>query len=240
MTALGAADALQRDAADALAGFAAQFHHPCDAAGRKLVYLCGHSLGLQPRSAADYVGQELTDWQHLAVLGHDAAKRPWIPYHDAIEGQIEFGLAALTGALPSEVVAMNSLTVNLHLMMVSFFRPSGARNCILIEKSAFPSDRYAIVSQLQFHGLRAEEHLIEIEPRAGEHCLRTEDLLERIYGEGSRLALVVLPGVQYLTGQSLDLEPAIAAARRLTPAAVDYIARPIRLLALGAHHHKIL
>jgi kynureninase len=120
----------------------------------------------------------------------------------------------LTGALPSEVVAMNSLTVNLHLMMVSFFRPSGARNCILIEKSAFPSDRYAIVSQLQFHGLRAEEHLIEIEPRAGEHCLRTEDLLERIYGEGSRLALVVLPGVQYLTGQSLDLEPAIAAARR--------------------------
>jgi kynureninase len=210
VTALRAADALQRDAADALTGFAAEFHHPCDSTGRELVYLCGHSLGLQPRSAADYVRQELSDWQQMAVLGHDAAKRPWISYHERAAAP----LAALTGALESEVVAMNSLTVNLHLMMVSFFRPSGARNCILIEKSAFPSDRYAIVSQLNFHGLSAEEHLIEIEPRAGERCLRTEDLLDRIYGEGPRLALVVLPGVQYLTGQSLDLEPLIAAARR--------------------------
>jgi kynureninase len=210
VTALGAADALQRDAADALAGFAAEFHHPSDASGRKLVYLCGHSLGLQPRSAAEYVSQELADWQHMAVLGHGAAKRPWISYHERAAAP----LAALTGALQSEVVAMNSLTVNLHLMMVSFFRPSGGRNCILIEKSAFPSDRYAVVSQLQFHGLSAEEHLIEIEPRAGEHCLCTEDLLDRIGREGPRLALVVLPGVQYLTGQSLDLSYLIAAARR--------------------------
>ena len=210
MTALRAADALQRDAADPLADFAAEFHHPCDAAGRKLVYLCGHSLGLQPRLAADYVRQELADWQHMAVLGHDAAMRPWISYHERAAAP----LAALTGTLASEVVAMNSLTVNLHLMMVSFFRPSGARNCILIEKSAFPSDRYAVVSQLQFHGLSEAEHLLEIEPRAGEHCLRTEDLLERIERDGPRLALVLLPGVQYLSGQSLDLGPLIAAARR--------------------------
>jgi len=210
VTALRAADALQRDAADSLAGFAAEFHHPCDAAGRKLVYLCGHSLGLQPRLAADYVRQELADWQHMAVLGHDAAKRPWISYHERAAAP----LAALTGALPGEVVAMNSLTVNLHLMMVSFFRPSGARNCILIEKSAFPSDRYAVVSQLQFHGLNEAEHLLEIEPRPGERCLRTEDLLERIERDGPRLALVLLPGVQYLSGQSLDLGPLIAAARR--------------------------
>ena len=205
-----AADALQRDAADQLAGFAAEFHHPCDAVGRKLVYLCGHSLGLQPRTAADYVRQELADWQTMAVRGHDAAARPWISYHERAAAP----LAALSGALQSEVVAMNSLTVNLHLMMVSFFRPGGARNCILIEKSAFPSDRYAMVSQLNFHGLNAAQHLIEVEPRAGERCLRTEELLEHIGREGPRLALVLLPGVQYLTGQSLDLAPLIATARR--------------------------
>jgi kynureninase len=210
VTALRAADALQRDATDSLAGFAAEFHHPCDSAGLKLVYLCGHSLGLQPRSAAEYLRQELADWQRLGVLGHDAAKRPWISYHERAAAP----LASLTGALDSEVVAMNSLTVNLHLMMVSFFRPSGARNCILIEKSAFPSDRYAVVSQLNFHGLSAEQHLIEVEPRAGERWLRTEDLLERIALEGPRLALVLLPGVQYLSGQSLQLAPLIVAARR--------------------------
>jgi kynureninase len=207
---LSAAGALAQDAADALAGFGAEFHHPCDATGRKMVYLCGHSLGLQPRSAAAYVEQELTDWQRMAVLGHHAAKRPWIPYHE----QAAAPLAALTGALDGEVVAMNSLTVNLHLMMVSFFRPSAPRNCVLIEKSAFPSDRYAIVSQLEFHGLNAAEHLIEVQPRAGERHLRTADLVDRIEREGRRLALVMLPGVQYLTGQSLDLAPAIDAARR--------------------------
>jgi kynureninase len=209
VTTLSAAGALELDSADSLAGFAAEFHHPIDAAGRRLVYLCGHSLGLQPKSATQYLRQELADWQHMAVLGHDAAMRPWISYHE----QAAAPLAALTGAGLGEVIAMNSLTVNLHLMMVSFFRPSGARNCILIEKSAFPSDRYAIVSQLQFHGLNAAEHLIEVEPRAGERCLRTEDLLARIGREAPRLALVVLPGVQYLTGQALDLAPLIAAAR---------------------------
>jgi len=210
VTTLCAAGALELDSADSLAGFAAEFHHPIDTAGRRLVYLCGHSLGLQPKSATEYLRQELADWQHMAVLGHDAATRPWISYHE----QAAAPLAALTGAGLGEVIAMNSLTVNLHLMMVSFFRPSGARNCILIEKSAFPSDRYAVVSQLQFHGLNAAEHLIEVEPRAGERCLRTEDLLARIGREAPRLALVVLPGVQYLTGQALELAPLIDAARR--------------------------
>ena len=138
-----------------------------DPPGRRLVYLCGHSLGLQPKSAAQYVEQELKDWQRLGVLGHHAAGRPWIDYHE----QAAAPLAALAGALESEVVAMNSLTVNLHLMMVSFFRPDQRRNRVLIEKSAFPSDRYAIVSQLDFHGLDAAEHLIEIEPRPGESNL---------------------------------------------------------------------
>jgi kynureninase len=203
-------EAVARDAGDPLAGFAAEFHHPYDDAGRKLVYLCGHSLGLQSKSVASHVEQELKDWQRLGVIGHHQASRPWIAYHE----QAAAPLAALAGAQEIEVVAMNSLTVNLHLMMVSFFRPDAGRNRVLIEKSAFPSDRYAIVSQLAFHGLNAQEHLVEIEPREGERALRTEDVVDRIRRQGDRLALVLLPGVQYLTGQSLDLPPLIAAARR--------------------------
>jgi kynureninase len=198
-----------QDAADPLAAFAEEFHHPCDAAGRKVLYFGGHSLGLQPKSAAKMLEQELADWRRLGVQGHHEAMRPWIPYHERAAP----ALAELVGAVESEVVAMNSLTVNLHLMMVSFFRPDSTRNKILIEASAFPSDRYAVVSQLEFHGLDAAQNLIEMQPRSGERTLRTEDVIERIEQEGSKLALVLLPGVQYLTGQSLDLEPLIAAAR---------------------------
>ena len=207
---LDAAGALSLDAGDPLAGFAQEFHHPFDDSGRRQVYLCGHSLGLQPKSVARYVEQELEDWRRLGVLGHHTAQRPWIEYHEHAAAP----LAALVGAQETEVVAMNSLTVNLHLMMVSFFRPSAARNRILMEKSAFPSDRYAVVSQLQFHGLNEAEHLIEIEPRPGERILRTEDVVRRIEQEGAALALVLLPSVQYLTGQCLDLVPMIDAARR--------------------------
>jgi kynureninase len=206
---LNAAGAHQQDAHDPLAAFAAEIQNPHDATGRRLVYLCGHSLGLQSKSTAEYVAQELIDWQRLAVLGHHTAERPWLSYHERASA----GLATLVGAGETEVVAMNSLTVNLHLMMVSFFRPGGQRNRVLIEKSAFPSDRYAIVSQLEFHGLNAAEHLIEIAPRAGERCLRTEDLMACLEREGPRLALVLLPGVQYLTGQAFDLASLIAAAR---------------------------
>jgi kynureninase len=228
---LDRADALARDAADPLASFAAQFHHPFDGSGRRLVYLCGHSLGLQPKSAAQYVEQELKDWQRLGVLGHHAAERPWIRYHE----QAAAPLAALVGAHESEVVAMNSLTVNLHLMMVSFFRPQLKRNRILIEKSAFPSDRYAVVSQLAFHGLNAAEHLIEIEPRRGESTLRTEDVIDRIEQEGDALALALLPAVQYLTGQSLDLAPMIDAARRAGAATGLDLAHGIGNTLLNLH-----
>ena len=208
---LSSAAASAHDAADPLAGFAEEFHHPYDSAGRKVLYFGGHSLGLQPKSAAAMIEQELADWRRLGVLGHHDAARPWIPYHERAAP----ALAELVGAAESEVVAMNSLTVNLHLMMVSFFRPADIRNRVLIESSAFPSDRYAVVSQLEFHGLNAAQNLIEMAPRAGERTLRTEDLIDRIEQEGSRLALVLLPGVQYLTGQSLDLEPLIRAARRV-------------------------
>jgi kynureninase len=205
------ADAAALDAADPLAGFAQEFHHPCDSHGRQLLYFGGHSLGLQPKSAATMVEQELADWRRLGVLGHTAAARPWIPYHERAAP----ALAQLTGALEGEVVAMNSLSVNLHLMMVSFFRPDATRNTVLIESSAFPSDRYAVVSQLEFHGLEPAQSLIEIQPRPGERTLRTEDVIERIEREGARLSLLLLPGVQYLTGQLLDMPALIAAARRV-------------------------
>ena len=188
--------AAELDARDPLKALAAEFHHPHDRSGRRLTYLCGHSLGLQHESTKAYVEQELADWRRLGVLGHHAAERPWIPYHE----QAAAGLASLTGAGPGEVVAMNSLTVNLHLMMVSFFRPSGERTRVLIEKSAFPSDRYAVASQLAVPRAERSRPLIEVEPRPGEQTLRTEDIADRIEREGARLALVLLPGVQYLSG----------------------------------------
>jgi kynureninase len=201
------ASASELDARDPLAHFAAEFHHPVDAGGRRAVYLCGHSLGLQPKSAASYVSEELVAWRRLGVLGHHHGTRPWIGYHE----HAARGLASLAGASELEVVAMNSLTINLHLMMVSFFRPDGPRNCVLIEKSAFPSDRYAVLSQLGFHGLDAR-YLIELEPRPGEHALRMEDIIATLEREGPRLALVLWPGVQYLSGQLFDLGAITAAA----------------------------
>jgi kynureninase len=228
---LSQAAASAHDAADPLAGFADEFHHPCDSAGRRILYFGGHSLGLQPKSAAGLIEQELADWRRLGVLGHHDATRPWIPYHERAAP----GLAELAGATHGEVVAMNSLTVNLHLMMVSFFRPAASRSKVLIESSAFPSDRYAVVSQLEFHGLDAAQNLIEMQPRSGERTLRTEDLIERIEREGSRLALVLLPGVQYLTGQSLDLQPLIAAAHRVGAVAGLDLAHAIGNTPLHLH-----
>jgi kynureninase len=225
------AGAAELDALDPLKSLAAEFHHPHDRAGRRLTYLCGHSLGLQHESTESYVGQELADWGRLGVLGHHAAERPWIPYHERAAA----GLASLVGAGPAEVVAMNSLTVNLHLMMVSFFRPAGERNRILIEKSAFPSDRYAVASQLEFHGLAVDEHLIEIAPRPGEHTLRTEDIAEHIGRQGPRLALVLLPGVQYLSGQLLELAPLILAARAAGAAVGLDLAHAVGNVPLALH-----
>jgi kynureninase len=195
------------DAADPIALWRGRFHLPRTANAEPLVYLCGHSLGAQPVQAARYVEEVMRDWRELGVEGHFAAQRPWLSYHAALAAP----LGRLVGALPHEVVAMNTLTVNLHLMLVSFYRPAGARTALLIEKHAFPSDRYAAESQVRWHGLDPVHDLIEIESRPGEDCLRTEDIIDRIQREGQRIATVMLPGVQYLTGQALDI-PAITAA----------------------------
>ena len=159
------------DEGDWLREFRERFLFPSEA-GRDFVYLCGHSLGLQPKSASTYIEQELKDWAQLGVEGHFRAKHPWMPYHRLLTEQT----AQLVGAKPVVVVVMNSLTVNLHLMMVSFYRPTKRRHKILIERGAFPSDQYAVQSQIRFHGFDPATSLIELTPRAGEFCLREEDI----------------------------------------------------------------
>lgn len=195
------------DEADELSAFRDEFHLPTGPTGRPAAYFAGNSLGLQPKAAAGVVEEEMADWRRWGVLGHHEARRPWVKYHEFLT---EVG-AQLTGAEPSEVVHMNSTSVNLHLMMASFYRPTPKRFCILMEKGSFPSDRYAVTSHLGWHGLSESEALIEIAPRAGETVLRTEDILEVIRSRGPQIALVLFSGVQYATGQAFDL-PAIAAA----------------------------
>ncbi|MHB8425994.1 MAG: kynureninase [Gammaproteobacteria bacterium] len=188
------------DHADPLVHYRDRFHIPRQG-NTDEIYLCGNSLGLQPKTTARFLQEELQDWQRLAVKAHFAGRRPWMPYHELLTEKT----ARMVGAKPAEVINMNSLTVNLHLMMVSFFKPSRERNRILIERGAFPSDRYAVESQLRFHGLDPAETLIEIAPRRHEHWLRTEDI-EAVLGEaGRQIALVLLPGVHYLTGQWFDM-----------------------------------
>ncbi len=189
------------------ASFRDRFHIPKGPDGTECVYLSGHSLGLQPRRVRGYIEQELEDWELLGVEGHFQARYPWMPYHRLLTGQT----ARLVGAEPVEVVVMNSLTVNLHLMMVSFYRPTTERHKILIESGAFPSDQYAVKSQIRFHGFQPETSLIELQPRQGEACLRPQDILEAIDREGDAVALVMLSGVNYSTGQAFDLR-AIAQA----------------------------
>lgn len=195
------------DADDSLAAYRQAFHFPAMPNGEKALYFCGNSLGLQPKTTKEAINQELDDWQRYGVEGHHHAKTPWVSYHETLTAQT----ARLVGALPREVVVMNSLTVNLHLMMVSFYRPDGARTKIIIEDSAFPSDRYAVESQLRFHGIDPQEGLIRLQPRPGEDCLRQDDILEIIAIQGQQTALIMLGNVNYLTGQAFDMK-AIAAA----------------------------
>ena len=189
------------DAQDELAHFRQKFHIPKDSNGGDAVYFTGNSLGLQPKTVREYVEQELADWERLAVEGHIHAKNPWLPYHEFLTEP----MARIVGAKPSETVVMNALTVNLHLMMVSFYRPTSERQKIVIEKGAFPSDQYAVESQLKFHGFDPAVSLIQLSPRHGETRLRNEDVLETIEREGDATALIMLGGVNYYTGQAFDM-----------------------------------
>ncbi|MBL4661635.1 MAG: kynureninase [Alcanivoracaceae bacterium] len=179
-----------------------EFHIPKQENGDDEIYLCGNSLGLQPKRTAEYLNYELKQWQKLGVKGHFSGDYPWMPYHEFLADES----AKLVGALPSEVVCMNSLTANLHFMMVSFYQPDTKRNKILIEDHAFPSDHYAVESQINFHGFDPQESMLLAKTRDGEETLRTEDILQIIKNQGDEIALILLPGVQYYTGEVLDMQ----------------------------------
>ena len=197
------------DHADPLAGFRDRFNIPRQPDGSPVVYLCGNSLGLQPASTREYVNEPLDDWAAYGVEGHFRGKHPWMPYHELLTEQT----ARLVGAAPQEVVVMNSLTVNLHLMLVSFYRPTRERHKIVIEANAFPSDRYAVESQIRYHGLEPSASLVELQPRHDEATLRTEDILEYVGREGPSVAVIMLGGVNYYSGQAFEMEAITRAGR---------------------------
>jgi len=203
--------AIDLDNADPLRNFRERFFVPLQPNGEETIYFTGNSLGLQPRSTESYIKQELEDWKNLGVEGHFHAQNPWMPYHEFLTEQ----MATIVGAKPIETVVMNSLTVNLHLLLVSFYRPTNTRYKIMIEKDAFPSDHYAVRSQIdlwssilesQNDDTPPEDFLIALEPRKGEASLRTEDIVASINENKDTLALVMLGGVNYYTGQFFDLE----------------------------------
>ena len=193
--------AIKLDSEDPISSFRSRYFIPKQKNGEDVIYFAGNSLGLQPKTVRDYIEQEIKDWETLAVNAHLHAKHPWLPYHEFLTDET----AKIVGAKPNEVVNMNALTVNLHLMLVSFYRPTPARNRILIEGNAFPSDHYAFQSQIKFHGYH-KISLVEINPREGETVIRTEDIEEYIEREGDSIALVMFSGVNYYSGQAFEME----------------------------------
>jgi kynureninase len=189
------------DAADELAAFRNQFLFP-KFKGKPKLYFTGNSLGLQPKKAKEAIMQELEDWEKYGVEGHFEARNPWFSYHEMFKPK----LAKIVGAKVEEVTAMGGLTSNLHFLMVSFFRPKGKRTKILCEGKAFPSDQYALESQIRFHGLDPKKDLVELFPREGEHSLRKEDILNKIEEVGDELTLVMIGGVNYYTGQVMPMK----------------------------------
>jgi kynureninase len=191
----------EQDEKDELKNYRNQFYFP-QHNNEPVVYFTGNSLGLQPKQTKSYIEQELNDWAKFGVEGHFLAKNPWMPYHELLTEK----MAKIVGALPSEVIMMNQLTVNLHLLMVSFYQPTKQRYKILCEAKAFPSDQYALQSQLNFHGFDSDEALIEVAPREGEYHIRTEDILTEIEKNKDSIALILIGGVNYFTGQVFDMK----------------------------------
>jgi len=192
--------ALQLDERDPLKDFRSQFLIP-QHNGKDAIYFCGNSLGLQPATARKLVNEQFETWENLAIEGFFQGEKPWLSYHKGLTKT----LASILGAKNEEVTVMNSLTVNLHLMMVTFYKPNKSRFKILIEGGAFPSDQYAVESQARYHGFDPKEAIIEIFPRVGELTLRTEDIIQKINDHADELALVLFGGINYFTGQFFDL-----------------------------------
>jgi len=194
--------AKQLDQEDPISYLRNEFHIPRDKNGKEWLYFTGNSLGLQPKITSKYIEQELDDWANFGVEGHFEAKNPWLSYHELLTDT----MAKVVGAKPVEVVVMNTLTTNLHLLMVSFYQPSKTKYKIIIESDAFPSDRYAVQSQLSFHGFDPEEALIEWKPKEGKELLDLEDLKSILDSQGDEVALLLIGGVNYYTGQYLDIK----------------------------------
>ncbi len=201
--------AKQLDAEDPLRGFREKFHLPLGKDGKPLIYFAGNSLGLMPKAARAIVEEELDNWAQLGVDAHHAARTPWYTYHEALREPT----ARLIGAKPLEVICMNSLTVNLHLMMATFYRPTKSRFKILMEEPAFPSDTYAIKTQIAHHGLDPNDALILARPRTGEFTIQTEDIVELIKKQADQVAVVMFAGVNFFTGQLFDMEKITAVAQ---------------------------
>lgn len=222
--------AQQQDKEDVLSKFRDRFLFP-KMNGKDVLYFCGNSLGLQPKTAKDYLNTELEDWAKYGVEGHFEATHPWFSYNEPFLEPV----ARLVGALPSEVAVMNSLTVNLHLLMVSFYRPTKDRFKIICEDDAFPSDHYALSSQIKFHGFNPNEALIKLKPREGEFTLRTEDILHEITKQGNSLALVMLGGVNYYTGQAFDMNTITEATHNAGAIAGYDLAHAVGNIKLNLH-----
>jgi len=191
------------DQQDPLASYRDAFHFPQDHHLERALYFCGNSLGLQPKKTRSYIDEELIKWQSRGIEGYFEGKRQWLQYHEELAAK----MAAVVGALPSEVIVMNSLTANLHFMLTSFYQPRGKRTKVIIESDAFPSDKYAIASHVKLHGRNPDEEIIEIKPRQDEVCLRHDDILEVIEQYGDEVALVLLGNTNYYTGQYFDMKP---------------------------------
>lgn len=222
------------DAQDELSAFRAAYHIP-QHKGKTAIYFCGNSLGLQPRDTAQALEEELVQWKEKAVEGWFSGKRPWLTYQKYLQAP----LAGVVGAEPEEVIVMNTLTVNLHLLLVSFYRPTSERFKIIMEAGAFPSDQYAIASQISLHGFDPDEAIIEVQPRDGEICLRTEDILATIEQYADQTALVLFGGVNYYTGQYFDLPAITQAAHKAGAYAGFDLAHAAGNLPLRLHDWKV-
>ena len=218
------------DDKDPLKDFRKKFFIP-QHKGSDCIYFTGNSLGLQPKTTSQYVQQELDDWAKLGVEGHFQAKNPWMPYHESFSKQ----LSKIVGCKENEVVVMNSLTVNLHLLMVSFYRPTKQRYKIICEEKSFPSDQYAFETQAKYHGFDPANAVIEVSPGEGEYNLRTEDIISIIKQEGNRVAMVLLGGVNYYTGQYFDLKPITEAAHSVGAYAGYDLAHAVGNVELKLH-----
>src|SRR5213593_213447 len=227
--------AKQLDAEDPLRSFRDKFHLPLGKDGKPLIYFAGNSLGLMPKSARRIVEEELDNWAKLGVDAHHATGTPWYSYHEALREPT----ARLVGAKPLEVICMNSLTVNLHLMMATFYRPTESRFKILMEKPAFPSDTYAIKTQIAHHGLDPKDALILARPRKGEFTIGTEDIVDLINKHADQLAVVVFGGVNFFTGQLFDIEKITAAARKHGIIAGFDLAHAIGNVLLSLHDWNV-